>query len=300
MRGRNNALATWGASTTAEAEERENLARAAADAKAERLADLRRSLAEPDLAEALVGEKVRLRVDELESGREPAVEHASLSEKQLTVERRNVESAGHAEEKALERLEGSLRAAEKVLNQGKGAVGDPAKLLAEALDLERRIKNLKLWREAAAEARRVISELASDLDTRVRNLVAESGPLFKRLSSGRYGGVALTGESVFKKDSLSVTHESQGLKPAVWLSSGAADLLWLSLRVTLAKRVFPEGGLMVLDEPFLTLDPERTRLAAEALLEDPGSGAWQFLILTKDERAAELAEAAGARAFELG
>ncbi|MFA5140257.1 MAG: AAA family ATPase [Elusimicrobiota bacterium] len=300
MRSRNAALATWGAATTHDVEERENLAKAALQAKQERLSELRRSLGEPGLAEDAVGERVRLRVGELEAGKDPSAEHAKLSEKAVLAERRNLANSCRDEEKRLERLLDESHTAEKILNHGKGAVGDPAKLHAEMLDAERRLRNLKLWREAAAEAHRVIMELAGDLEYRVKNLVAEAGPLFKRLSGGKYGEVALTGESVFKKDSLTVTHCSLGQKPAAWMSSGAADLLWLSLRITLAKRAFPEGGVMVLDEPFLTLDVERTRGAVAALLGDSELKAWQFLILTKDERTAELAKAAGAKLFEMG
>ena len=300
MRARNSALATWGAATTHDVEERENLAKAAAEARQERLAEIRRSLGEPGLTEDSVGERVRLRVGELETGKDPSPEHGGLSENAVQAERKNAEHACREEEKRLERLLDDAHTAEKILSHGKGAVGDPVKLHAEMVDAERRIKNLKLWRDAGAEAHRTITELAGDLEYRVKNLVAEAGPLFKRLSGGRYGEVALTGESVFKKDSLTVTHSSLGPRPAGWMSSGAADLLWLSLRIALANRAFPGGGVMVLDEPFLTLDMERTKGAVDALLRDPELKGWQFLILTKDERTAELARAAGAKFFEMG
>ena len=65
------------------------------------------------------------------------------------------------------------------------------------------------------------------------------------------------------------------------------DLFMLAARLTIARRsrLGPEGlapALLVLDEPFYTLDTERERLALKLLGNFHKSTGWQIIILTKD------------------
>ena len=86
------------------------------------------------------------------------------------------------------------------------------------------------------------------------------------------------------------------------LSSGTRDLFMLAARLVMAKksRLAPDGtlspGMLVLDDPFYTLDAERERAALRLLASFQRGTGWQIVVFTKDER---LAKAALAHAMDV-
>ena len=133
----------------------------------------------------------------------------------------------------------------------------------------------------------------------MKSCVKEAVPLFEAMTDGRYADIILKENSLFDEDAIEIKHKTLGERPLPWLSSGAADILWLAMRVALAKRVFPEGGLLVLDEPFLTLDLDRTKSAVKVIFSDASMKDWQIILLTKDDRIADLCKTAGAKRLDL-
>ncbi|MBI5744124.1 MAG: AAA family ATPase [Elusimicrobia bacterium] len=86
-----------------------------------------------------------------------------------------------------------------------------------------------------------------------------------------------------------------GLRQVEHLSSGTRDLFMLAARLTMAKkaRTGPGGlahALLVLDEPFYTLDAARTRAALKLLADFHAQTKWQIIILTKDPAVAAIAK----------
>ncbi|MBI4677427.1 MAG: AAA family ATPase [Elusimicrobia bacterium] len=225
----------------------------------------------------------RLKRDELESRLSAALSRrdkilVELEERRKAAERRNLEAAG---------LRASLG-------------GDEPAILQASHDRRRAVEDLGRLRRAAEEAAKTVRGLSSDTALRMGELVADAGPLFASLSAGRYSGLKLEGGSVFDAGALRAVHADLGARPVEWLSRGTQDLLWLSLRVAFARRIEPEGSLLVLDEPFLTLDPGRSRAAFKALFDTRWLKGWQVLVLTKDPSLKSLAESARIPAHELG
>ena len=89
------------------------------------------------------------------------------------------------------------------------------------------------------------------------------------------------------------------------LSSGARDLFMLAARLTMAKKARTAVGgtvspaLLVLDEPFYTLDTDRTQAALKLLAAFQKGTGWQIIILTKDGTIAHAARSAGAPVTEV-
>ncbi|MBI5210434.1 MAG: AAA family ATPase [Elusimicrobia bacterium] len=178
--------------------------------------------------------------------------------------------------------------------------GDEASILKESHGRRRAVEEFALWRRAADEAVKTVRRLSTATGSRMAELAVEAGPLFAELTGGRYAGLKLKGGSVFDAGALAAVHGSLGDKPVEWLSSGTQDVLWLALRIALAQRLQPAGGLLVLDEPFLTLDPGRAEAAFKALFGSERLKGWQVLVLTKDPALGTLARAAGVQVRELG
>ncbi len=89
------------------------------------------------------------------------------------------------------------------------------------------------------------------------------------------------------------------VRPVKYLSSGARDLFMLAARLMMARKaregadgtVYP--ALIVLDDPFYTLDHARTLAAMRLLAEFQGTTGWQVIIFTKDFTLADTAREAG-------
>ncbi|MHB0996904.1 MAG: ATP-binding protein [Elusimicrobiales bacterium] len=88
-------------------------------------------------------------------------------------------------------------------------------------------------------------------------------------------------------------------RPVKFLSSGTRDLFMLAARLTMARkaRLSEAGtlapGLIVLDEPFYTLDQDREAAALKLLAAFRKATGWQIIVLTKDSAVPAKAETAG-------
>jgi len=96
------------------------------------------------------------------------------------------------------------------------------------------------------------------------------------------------------------------LRPVKYLSSGTKALFMLAARLTMARkaRLGPDGrlspALLVLDDPFYTLDPDRETAALKLLAAFHKETGWQLIILTKDVTVPDKAAAAGLAATVIG
>lgn len=88
------------------------------------------------------------------------------------------------------------------------------------------------------------------------------------------------------------TMERKDTKESVFLSTGTRDAFLLAARLTLARKAVQGGGkaLLVMDEPFLTLDAERVERAIEVLKEFQQVTGWQIFLFTKEQELAEKVE----------
>jgi len=89
------------------------------------------------------------------------------------------------------------------------------------------------------------------------------------------------------------TKERKEAKEGLFLSTGTRDAFLLAARLTLARKALQgdREAILVMDEPFLTLDTERVARALEVLQEFQRNTGWQIFLFTKDAELAEKAEA---------
>lgn len=190
------------------------------------------------------------------------------------------------------------------LSQEKGTLkekigGSLVEVHREKIRCESMLADLQAWREAGRLAKEGLERFSTGVEGQVRDCVSKAGPLFAAMSGGAYKGLRLKEGADIGDDGIEVEHATHGWKPFPWMSTGACDLLWLALRVSFARQAFPDPAFLVLDEPFHTLDSERAANALKCLAQSPESQGWQFIILTKDERIAEGAVAAGLARVDL-
>ncbi|WP_415379337.1 ATP-binding protein [Halosimplex sp. TS25] len=151
--------------------------------------------------------------------------------------------------------------------------------------------------DVSRAAAAVLEQMAESENEKMASLFAdgEAADVFRRVTDDRYVDVGLTDESRLAVELAN----GERLSPAE-LSRGTRDQLYLSVRVALGRRLM-EGrdGFFLMDDAFLSADPQRLQRQAEVLGDLVDSG-WQVVYLTcKPEAREALTEATDAGVTEL-
>ncbi len=168
-----------------------------------------------------------------------------------------------------------------------GSLGEiPEQLLAletQIAELEREIDELNRKREAAGIAAEIFTEISADSDHVLEEL---AGDIRRQLGSitGTERHLTLPRLAI---DAAEVVDAGGTARPPAQLSRGTHDAFLFAARIALALKIRDGGGLLVLDEPFVSFDQERTRGALTLLREVNTKHGTQLLLFTKDERLLE-------------
>ncbi len=163
--------------------------------------------------------------------------------------------------------------------------GLPEEILSLERDLaevDAAIEELQRRRRGAAIAASIFEALAADASQQLEELGAEVGDLFGAITAGNgpVGLESLDGTTAEARDALGVRRKVSAL------SQGTREVLAWSLRLALAGRARPQGAILVLDDPFLSVDQTR-RKGCVNLLRPMLTRRWQVVLLTKDSELAE-------------
>ncbi|GAB4372773.1 MAG: AAA family ATPase [Spirochaetales bacterium] len=215
-----------------------------------------------------------------------------------------------------ERLEGEEKRLLQVVHRKKGEVSGayrdlPERIVRTGQELARIRASLGEKERSLLGARRaaeMFRSLAADNDTLLSALSEEITGMFSRIAPIRKVGKT---EGSSRKVSLKTfslkdtevmdaegflrplgVKEKREAKEGGGLSTGTRDAFLLAARLTLARKAVREGkeGLLVMDEPFLTLDTERVDRALDVLQEFQRSTGWQIFLFTKEEDLARKVE----------
>ena len=160
------------------------------------------------------------------------------------------------------------------------AVGDRLELEAQAEDLERRRALAQEEYDAIALALHELDAANTELQTRFSPALGRrAGELFDALTGGRYHRVLLD-------EDLNAAAEGDGAaaRSAALLSQGAADQLYLALRLALCELVLPadKAAPLVLDDALTSFDDARMAAALELLVQTAQTR--QVLLFTCQKR----------------
>ncbi len=213
-----------------------------------------------------------------------------ITERQLS----DAELNGLAKELAsrraeLEKMASELPLLAEDLGRDRGAVhasmGDlPERIAALGRDIslmERNVEELDITREANAVAASIFGDMALDGEALFRSLSEEVARTCGEVFPGSRG-VSL---GAFDPAALWFADAGGAMRRVEQLSRGTRDLFVFALRLTLAAHSWSGDGpgLLVLDEPFLSLDGGRANVALALVRRFIEERGWQAVLLTKDE-----------------
>lgn len=169
----------------------------------------------------------------------------------------------------------------------RGSLGDiPEQLLAletKIADLEREITSFNHRREASGVAAEIFSEIAAESDHVLEDLARE---ITDRLGSitGDRRELSLTKLALEGARLADAGGTARGPQQ---LSQGTRDAFMLAARLALALKARDGNGILVFDEPFESLDDERTEGALRLLHHLQREHGTQLVFFTKDEHLLE-------------
>ena len=202
-----------------------------------------------------------------EDAREHQAETHERLLRQLDFERGDGEAAAYFRQKqALEQVNQRLRRQQSELAGAVGAIGDPMALQSELETLRTRREDLQDQYDAIGLALEALAEADGEIQTRFSPELAEKAAEYMDfLTQGKYDGVSLT------RDFAASAKRSEDLLPhsAAYLSAGAADLLYLSVRLAMCALTLrgEDPCPIVLDDTLVNFDDERAKRAMELFYE---------------------------------
>ncbi|MGB3975395.1 MAG: AAA family ATPase [bacterium] len=174
-----------------------------------------------------------------------------------------------------------------------GSLGDLPEhimnLKQDIVELAEDIRAIDQDRRAAAFAAEIFSAIADDSSFQFGQLSREIAAMFAQFLPGDEM-IKIT--SLNEKD-LRIKDGTGKYRSVDHLSSGTRDAFWLAARLVLARKARPEGpGIIVLDEPFHTLDDDRMQQAVKLLKAFRDKTNWQLVFFTKDKPVVEAVKSA--------
>lgn len=169
----------------------------------------------------------------------------------------------------------------------KGSLADIPERIVQAerhiLDREREIADLELVRQASRRAAEIFGEIERDAGAVFFGLTRDIGALFgeilpetRKIAIGDLDGGSIT-----------VNDAGGAARPLDDLSQGTRDSFLFAARLALSVRAAPEGGLLLLDEPFLSLDSDREERALRMLKNFQEKNGRQIIIFGKEKSLTE-------------
>lgn len=162
-------------------------------------------------------------------------------------------------------------------------LGAPMVLEARKEALEERLAVLHRTDQAIDLAAEALQQANQSLQERFSPLLCrQAGEIFSQLTNGRY-------ERLLLDKKLSATAQEAGqtiLRPALALSCGTVDQLYLAVRLAISHLLLPTDAPLVLDDALMSFDDERAALALQVLRREARSR--QILLFTCHRRELEL------------
>lgn len=192
----------------------------------------------------------------------------------------------------LEEVQADLSALRSNLDRVAGrlhAAGDPAALQAAAERLTGEIAVLEREYAAIGLAMDALSRANIQLQSRFSPALGQrAAEIFGRLTAGAYDGVILN-------KALHAAAEPAGTgvpRDVEYLSAGAADQLYLAVRLAICDLILPEDAPIVLDDALASFDDARCAAALDYLRE--AAEKRQILLFTCHSREADMLRRGGA------
>ena len=190
----------------------------------------------------------------------------------LALEKRGLENEKERLGEALGRIQAEMDALEKTAGRIGDLEAEEERLGLEKTRLEKRLVAVQYAKEILLRARaNMATKYLDPVEKRMKEYAVKMG-------------LGSWGESLrLQADGKTLTEDTGAFRSTEYYSVGLQDLFALCMRFALAECIYPNGGIFILDDPFVNLDDDKTA-RAKSLVQELATR-YQILYLTcKQER----------------
>ena len=149
-----------------------------------------------------------------------------------------------------------------------------ARIKEEIINLNKRRKALKLLEE-------MLLDINKKNDDIFQSLSKEAKVLYNHITGKNLSdeGIIMSG---FDKDKIAVADKQNEMRNVELLSSATKDAVYIAMRLSILTKIHQAGRLILLDDPFITFDNNRTKEALSFIKEYSKNYNISVVIFTKD------------------
>ena len=149
-----------------------------------------------------------------------------------------------------------------------------ARIKEEIINLNKRRKALKLLEE-------MLLNINKKNDDIFQSLSKEAKVLYNHITGKNLSdeGIIMSG---FDKDKIAVADKQNQMRNVELLSSATKDAVYIAMRLSILTKIHQAGRLILLDDPFITFDNNRTKEALSFIKEYSKNYNIPVVIFTKD------------------
>lgn len=180
------------------------------------------------------------------------------------------------------------------VEQAKVGIGNELEAFREFEELDRKLRNYELEKEAAMAIRQILRDMSGELDDFITGLLHGDEGLanYFKVVTGRYSEVSVEKKNFIVADKKGNRYSIDNL------SSGARDQLLLCFRMAALRKVYSKGAFLILDDAFIFADWQRRERLVQLLKSFVEQGN-QVIYLTSDDHTRELFSEHGAKVTTL-
>ena len=231
------------------------------------------------------GEKIKDEIKLCEERLKIWAKDAPLEEQTIMANLEKMEKlTGKYDEEKFLKLSENLRHLQQEMEENRQKKGelrhalenkDESEILKQLKITEEEIKNIENKIEALGIAYKILKDIQKETGEKIKYIVEqEAAPIFSSITKNRYSMLR------YNERMKNIEVVNDKTLPALHLSDGTRDQLYLSLRIAFVRNILENEAFFIMDEPFLTSDDDRRRKIIDTLFD---LNHCQFIISTKDK-----------------
>ena len=194
---------------------------------------------------------------------------------------KDLESEINILKEEINKIKNNISYIEGELNNSENIHADIINFESKLSQIKENIINLNKRRKALKLLEEMLFSINKKNDDIFQSLSKEARILYNHITGKKLSddGIIMSG---FDKDKIMVADKQNKIRNVEFLSSATRDAVYIAMRLSILTKIHQAGRLILLDDPFITFDNNRTKEALSFIKEYSKNYNIPIVIFTKD------------------
>ena len=201
--------------------------------------------------------------------------------KKIENDLKNLETEINILKEEINKIKNNISYIEGELNNSDNIHFDIINFESKLAQIEEDIINLNKRRKALKLLEEMLFNISKKNDDIFQSLSSEAKVLYNHITGKNLSdeGIIMSG---FDKDKIMVADKQNEIRNVELLSSATKNAVYIAMRLSILTKIHQAGRLILLDDPFITFDNNRTKEALSFIIEYSKNYNIPVVIFTKD------------------